>query len=58
MTSIVPINGDQERLGTLLLARFDKDFTDDDLVLVEYSATIIIEISAKNDLIEEARRKQ
>src|SRR5665647_2775276 len=41
MSTIVPINGNRERLGTLLLARFDKEFTDDDLVLVEYSATIV-----------------
>ncbi|MGH4122343.1 MAG: GTP-sensing pleiotropic transcriptional regulator CodY [Clostridium sp.] len=60
ITTIVPINGNRERLGTLLLARFDKDFTDDDLVLVEYSATIVgLEIlRAKNDLIEEEARKK
>jgi len=60
MSTIVPINGNRERLGTLLLARFDKDFTDDDLVLVEYSATIVgLEIlRAKNDLIEEEARKK
>ncbi len=60
ITTIVPINGNRERLGTLLLARFDKDFTDDDLVLVEYSATIVgLEIlRSKNDLIEEEARKK
>lgn len=60
ITTIVPINGNRERLGTLLLARFDKEFTDDDLVLVEYSATIVgLEIlRAKNDLIEEEARKK
>ena len=60
ISTIVPINGNRERLGTLLLARFDKDFTDDDLVLVEYSATIVgLEIlRAKNDLIEEEARKK
>ncbi|WP_435788957.1 GTP-sensing pleiotropic transcriptional regulator CodY [Clostridium sp.] len=60
ITTIVPINGNRERLGTLLLARFDKDFTDDDLVLVEYSATIVgLEIlRAKNDIIEEEARKK
>ena len=60
VSTIVPINGNRERLGTLLLARFDKDFTEDDLVLVEYSATIVgLEIlRAKNDLIEEEARKK
>ena len=60
ISTIVPINGNRERLGTLLLARFDKEFTEDDLVLVEYSATIVgLEIlRAKNDLIEEEARKK
>ena len=33
--------GNRERIGTLLLARFGKAFTDEDLVIVEYSATIV-----------------
>jgi len=41
LTVIVPINGNRQRLGTLVLARFDAEFTDDDLVLAEYSATVI-----------------
>lgn len=41
LTTIVPINGAMERLGTILLSRFDKSFDDDDLVLAEYSATIV-----------------
>ncbi|MBU5482770.1 GTP-sensing pleiotropic transcriptional regulator CodY [Clostridium sp. MSJ-11] len=59
-TTIVPINGNRERLGTLLLARFDDLFTDDDLILAEYSATIIgMEIlRAKQDEIEEEARKK
>lgn len=60
LTTIVPIMGNRERLGTLLLARFDESFTDEDLVLAEYSATIIgIEIlRAKHDEIEEDARKK
>ncbi|MFD3156549.1 GTP-sensing pleiotropic transcriptional regulator CodY [Haloimpatiens sp. FM7330] len=60
VTTIVPIIGNRERLGTLLLGRFDKLFTDDDLVLAEYSATIVgMEIlRAKQEEIEaEARKK-
>lgn len=60
LSTIVPINGNRERLGTLLLARFDNEFTDDDLVLAEYSATIIgLEIlRSKTDEIEEEARKK
>ncbi|OFI07715.1 GTP-sensing transcriptional pleiotropic repressor CodY [Clostridium acetireducens DSM 10703] len=60
LTTIVPINGNRERLGTLLLARFDKPFTDDDLILSEYSATIIgLEIlRSKQDEIESEARKK
>lgn len=60
LSTIVPIMGNRERLGTLLLSRFDEKFTDDDLVLAEYSATIIgIEIlRSKNEEIEEEARKK
>lgn len=60
ITTIVPINGNRERLGTLLLSRFGEEFTDDDLVLSEYSATIIgLEIlRSKHDEIEEEARKK
>lgn len=60
LTTIVPINGNRERLGTLIIARFDNPFTDDDLVLAEYSATIIgLEIlRAKHEEIEEEARKK
>lgn len=60
LSTIVPINGNRERLGTLLLARFNNQFTDDDLVLAEYSATIIgLEIlRSKNEEIEDEARKK
>ncbi|NEZ46073.1 GTP-sensing pleiotropic transcriptional regulator CodY [Clostridium niameyense] len=60
LSTIVPINGNRERLGTLLIARFDNPFTDEDLVLAEYSATIIgLEIlRSKQDEIEEETRKK
>jgi len=60
LSTIVPINGNRERLGTLLLARFDKEFTEEDLVISEYSATIIgLEIlRSKNEEIEEEARKK
>ena len=55
-----PINSGGERLGTLVLARFGKDFTEDDLVLAEYSATIVgMEIlrSKQEEYEEEVRKK-
>ena len=60
LTTIVPINGGGERLGTLVLARFKNDFTEEDLVLAEYSATVVgMEIlRSKSDEIEEEARKK
>lgn len=60
LSTIVPVVGNRERLGTILLARFDKNFTDDDMVIAEYSATIIgMEIlrSRQGDIEEEVRKK-
>lgn len=60
LTTIVPIIGNRERMGTLLLARFGKNFNEDDLVLVEYSATVVgMEmLSAKQSELElEVRKK-
>jgi transcriptional pleiotropic repressor len=60
ISTIVPIIGNRERLGTLLLARFGKPFNDDDLVLAEYSATIVgIEMlrGKQVELEAEARKK-
>ncbi|SFC73474.1 GTP-sensing pleiotropic transcriptional regulator CodY [Clostridium uliginosum] len=60
ISTIIPIIGSRERLGTLILARFGKNFTDDDLVLVEYSATIVgMEmLRAMQDEIAEQTRKK
>ena len=30
-----------KRIGTLIVARYDEDFTDDDLLLAEYGATVV-----------------
>ena len=40
-TTIVPILGSGQRLGTLVISRYGDIFTDDDLVISEYSATVI-----------------
>lgn len=60
LTTIVPIMGGGERLGTLLLARMSEQFDDDDLILAEYGATVVgMEIlREKTEVIEvEARSK-
>lgn len=40
-TTIVPIIGGGERLGTLVLSRLTESFNDDDLLLAEYGATVV-----------------
>lgn len=60
ISTIIPINSANERLGTLVLARFGRRFTEDDLVLAEYSATIVgLEIlrSEAEKYEEKARNK-
>jgi len=60
ITTVVPIIGTKERLGTMLLGRFNENFNDDDIVLAEYSATIVgLEIlRSKQEVIEEEARKK
>jgi len=41
VTTVVPIVGAGKRLGTLVLAKFGKEFTGDDLVLAEIGATVV-----------------
>jgi len=60
LTTIVPIIGGGERLGTLILGRLTDSFNDDDLILAEYGATVVgMEIlQGKAEEIElEARSK-
>ena len=59
-TTIVPILGSGQRLGTLLLSRYNNSYEDDDLVIAEYSATVIgLEIlrSIGEELEEQMRKK-
>ncbi|MBE3553902.1 MAG: GTP-sensing pleiotropic transcriptional regulator CodY [Thermicanus sp.] len=60
LTTVVPIIGGGDRLGTLILARLHESFGEDDLILAEYGATVVgMEILRERaDLIEqEARNK-
>lgn len=59
-TTIFPILGGGERLGTLVVGRVTQDFNDNDLVLGEYAATVIgMEILREkhNEIEQEARDK-
>lgn len=58
--TVVPINGNGDRLGTLVLARHDNLFTDEDLVLAEYAATVVgMEIiRSESEFFEEEARKK
>ena len=40
-TTVVPIYGVGKRIGTLIVARYNEEFTDDDLLLAEYGATVV-----------------
>ncbi|WP_078380902.1 GTP-sensing pleiotropic transcriptional regulator CodY [Sutcliffiella halmapala] len=60
LTTIVPIIGGGERLGTLILARLQEPFSDDDLILAEYGATVVgMEILREKaeEIEDEARSK-
>ena len=59
-TTIVPIYGVGERIGTLIVAKFHAEFSADDLILAEYGATVVgmkFSRDRSGDIEEEARRK-
>ncbi|WEG11595.1 GTP-sensing pleiotropic transcriptional regulator CodY [Pullulanibacillus sp. KACC 23026] len=60
LTTIVPIVGGGERLGTLVLSRMTQSFDEGDLILAEYGATVVgMEILREKteEIEEEAREK-
>jgi transcriptional pleiotropic repressor len=60
LTTIVPIVGAGDRLGTLILSRLNESFQDDDLILAEYGATVVgteILREKTEEIEEEARNK-
>lgn len=59
-STILPVNGSGERLGTVILGKYNEEFNDEDLVLAEYGSTVVgLEIlKSKNDEIEEEARKK
>ncbi|HOV78746.1 MAG TPA: GTP-sensing pleiotropic transcriptional regulator CodY [Bacillota bacterium] len=60
ISTYVPIVGGGSRLGTLILAKFDNTFNDEDLILAEYGATVVgMEIlRSRAEKIEEEARKR
>ena len=58
LTTIVPIFGGGDRLGTLVLARYQDEFNDQDLFLAEYGASVVgMEIMrTKNEAMEKEIR--
>lgn len=60
ITTVIPVNGGGERLGTLILARFHGEFGHEDLILAEIGATVFgMEIlrSKSEEMEEEARKR-
>lgn len=60
ISTFVPVMGGGERVGTLVLAKFNTEFVDSDLVLAEYGATVVgMEIlRVKAERAEEEARKK
>lgn len=60
LTTVVPVKGGGERLGTLILARFEDAFTSADLILAEYGAAVVgMEIlRSRSEKVEEKARKK
>lgn len=60
ISTIIPINSGGSRLGTLVLSRSGREFNESDLILAEYSATVVgMELlRANNEEIEEEARKK
>lgn len=60
VTTILPVMGGGERLGTLVLARSGKEFDDEDLILAEHASTVTaMEILRHNqETVEEETRQR
>lgn len=60
LTTVVPVVGGGDRLGTLVLARYGSEFIDEDLVLGEYGAAVVgMEIlRSRSEKGEEKARKK
>lgn len=52
--TVIPITGGGTRWGTMALTRFEPEFTDEDLVLAEYGATIVA-LTLRREKLEQER---
>ena len=58
-TTIVPIYGVRQRIGTLVVAKYGEDFTDDDLLLAEYGASIVgMELLHEENALRESQKEE
>ena len=56
--TIIPVLGGGERLGTVIMTRYKPNFTDEDLILGEYGATVVgLEIRRRQKLDEEEEER-
>ncbi len=60
ISTLIPINGAGDRLGTLVISRFGRAFDEQDLLLAEYAATIVAMemIRGRSEEIEEEARRR
>ena len=59
ITTVLPVMGGGERLGTLVLARSGREFDDEDLILAEHAATVTaMEIMRHNQVTVEEETRQ
>lgn len=58
--TVVPINGNGERIGTIVLSRYDRKYTEEDLLLAEYAGAVVgVEIlQDRQSRMEETARKK
>lgn len=58
--SITPVFGGARRIGTLILMRENKEFTDEDIVLAEYGAIVVANeiMRMRSERVEEEARKK
>lgn len=58
-TTIVPIYGVRQRIGTLVVAKYGEDFTDDDLLLAEYGASIVgMELLHEENALRKSQKEE
>lgn len=56
--TIIPILGGGERLGTVVLTKYEPEFTDEDLILGEYGAAVVgLEIKRRQSLEEQEKER-